>query len=105
MGGNYRSWEDHASGVYLPNVLDGGKSIPVTTGDRVAGETGLALDYHVNTYVRLRTGVDFSYGTPYTLEHVYPVTTSADTYTIGWFFLIQGVGSFVPPEETGTLDE
>lgn len=95
MGGDYRTWEDVSSGVYLPNVLDSARAIPVTTGDTIRALTGMALDYHVNTYVRMRTGVDVAFGTPYTLEHVYPVRTSADTWTIGWFFQFQGVGSFV----------
>ena len=40
FGAEYRTWEDVASGVYLPNVVDSARSIPVTTGDTLAGRTG-----------------------------------------------------------------
>ena len=94
LGGQYRTWEDVASGVYLPNVLDGARSIPVTTGDNLAGIAGLALDAALNDYVQIRAGSEFTYRTPYTLEHVYDVQTSGDTWQIGWFFQVQGMGSF-----------
>ncbi|MCA9492298.1 MAG: hypothetical protein KC621_20335 [Myxococcales bacterium] len=94
LGGQYQTWQDVASGVYLPNVLEGGRSIPVTSGDSLAGIAGIALDAAVNEYVQIRAGSEFTYRTPYTLEHVYDVQTSADTWQIGWFFQVQGMGSF-----------
>ncbi len=96
LGGEYRTWEDVTSGVYLPNVLDGGRAIDVTTGDNLAGTAGLALDGAVNEYFQIRTGAEFTYRTPYRLEHPYEVTTSADTWQIGWFLQVQGMGSFKP---------
>jgi hypothetical protein len=102
MGGAYRTWEDISSGVYLPNVVDSARSIAVTAGDSIHGLTGVALDYHVNAHVRMRSGLELGVATPYTLEHVYPVRTSGDTWTLGWFFRFQGAGSFV--KEPVSLD-
>ncbi len=104
MGAQYRSWEDVASGLYLPNVLDSARSIPVTAGDSIAGLAGFGLEYGINEYVAVRTGAEFTYRTPYRLEHVYDVRTSADTWQLGWFFTVQGQGSFRPADE-GALDE
>ena len=102
LGMGYRSWEDIASGVYLPDVLDSGRGIPVTVGDHLSGRTGVALDYHVNPVVRGRTGFDFTYATPFRVEHVYDVRTSADTYTIGWFFTVQAAVPFTSPPGPAT---
>lgn len=98
FGAGYRTWEDVASGVYLPNVLDGARSIPVTAGDTVDAHAGVALAYDVNPFLRVRTGTTFTYRLPFRPEHVYPVTTSADTWQLGWFFQVSGRGSFAPPE-------
>lgn len=97
MGAQYRAWEDVASGLYLPNVLASGRSIPVTAGDSIAGVAGLGLETALNEHVEVRTGAEFTYRTPYRLEHVYDVKTSADTWQLGWFFALQGQGSFRAP--------
>lgn len=94
MGGGYRSWEDVASGVYLPSVLGASRQIPVTTGDHMLGLVGVGIDYHVNEFVRGRTGVEFRYRTPFRPEHAYDVTTSADTWELGWNLTVQGVAAF-----------
>lgn len=104
LGAQYRDWEDVASGLYLPYVLDSARSIPVTSGDSVAGVAGLGFEYGINEFVSIRTGTEFTYRTPYRLEHVYDVTTSADTWQLGWFLTVQGQGSFRPADD-GTLDE
>lgn len=96
LGAQYRTWEDVASGVYLPNVLDGARSIPVTAGDSIAARTGFAVDLQVNEYIQVRSGLEFTYRTPFRLEHVYPVSTSADSWQIGWSFQFQGLGDFQP---------
>jgi len=98
LGGGYRSWEDIASGVYLPSVLGSSRQIPVTAGDNMLGLAGVGVDYHVNEYVRGRTGVEFRYRTPFRPEHAYDVTTSADTWEIGWNLTVQGVAAFVRDE-------
>jgi hypothetical protein len=103
FGAGYRAWEDIASGLYLPNVLDSARAIPVTTGDSISAVSGLGLEYTVNEFVSLRTGAEFTYRTPYRLEHVYDVRTSPDTWQLGWFFTVQGRGTFRP--ESGAIDE
>lgn len=94
LGGAYRSWEDVATGIYLPNVLDSARSIPVTSGDSVSGSFGVALDLHVDEHVRLRGGATVEVRTPFRPEHLYEVRTDTDTYQIGWTFEVEGVGSF-----------
>ncbi len=94
IGVGYRSWEDVASGVYLPNVLEGARAIPVTVGDQLLATVGLGLDLHLNESVRARTGLDFEYRTPFRVEHVYPVSTTPDTWQIGWSVKFQGVPVF-----------
>jgi len=95
----YRSWEDVASGVYLPNVLESGRQIPVTVGDQMMGTLGLGFDYHAGEIVRGRTGATFTYAMPFRVEHVYDVRTSADTYTIGWSFTVQAAPRFIAEAE------
>ncbi len=97
-GAGYRSWEDVSSGVYLPNVLDSGRQIPVTVGDQMIGTLGMAFDYHAGEVIRGRTGATFTYVMPYRVEHVYDVRTSADTYTIGWSLTVQAAPRFVEPK-------
>ncbi len=99
VGAGYRSWEDVASGVYLPNVLDSGRQIPVTVGDQMMGTVGLGFDYHSGELIRGRTGATFTYVMPFQVEHVYDVRTSADTYTIGWSFTIQAAPKFIADTE------
>ena len=52
------------------------------------------LSQDVNEYVRGRTGLEFTYRTPFGPEHVYDVVTSADTWQLGWFVKLQGVPVF-----------
>lgn len=104
LGAGYRSWEDVASGLYLPHVLDSGRSIAVTSGDSIAATSGLGFEFGINEYVAVRTGTEFTYRTPYRLEHVYQVTTSPDTWQLGWFFTVQGRGTFVPATTGGDLE-
>lgn len=99
LGTGYRSWEDVASGVYLPNVLEGSRQIGVTTSDHLLAHAGLGFDYHINHHLHTRTGVRFGYTTPHRLEHVYDVHTTPESFQIGWFFELTGVGSFGPPDE------
>lgn len=105
MGAGYRAWEDVASGLYLPNVLDSGRAIPMTVGDSVSGVAGFGFEFGVNEFVAIRTGTEFTYRTPYRLEHLYEVSTSADTWQLGWFLAVQGRGSFAPAESAAEPDE
>jgi hypothetical protein len=98
MGVGYRSWEDVASGVYLPNVLDSGRTIPVTASDTVLGRAGLAFDATLQDLLKIRAGATFEYRMPYALEHVYDVTTSPNTVQVGWFLEVRGYGRFVPED-------
>jgi hypothetical protein len=99
VGGGYRSWEDVASGVYLPSVLGSSRRIPVTVGDHMTGLAGLGIDYHVNDNVRGRTGLEFRYHTPFRVEHPYDVRTSGNTWEIGWSFTVQGLASFLATDD------
>jgi len=91
LGMGYRSWEDIASGVYLPDVLEGSKQIAVTSAEQVNVLAGIQVDYHVNDKVRARTGPDFRFHTPFRPEHVYDTQTKPDHIGIGWMFRIEGV--------------
>jgi hypothetical protein len=88
----YRSWEDVASGVYLPNVLAGGRAIPMTSGDTLFASAGPAVSVRVRERVRVRAGVDLSYTMPYRLEHQYDVRTTGDTLGVGGSFEVLGEG-------------
>jgi len=94
LGASYRTWEDIATGVYLPNVLDNARTIPVTAGDTVAGTAGVGVDVHVDSHVRVRSGLTFEMRTPFRPEHVYDVETSWDTSVWGWNLEVEGVGTF-----------
>ncbi|MEQ1564011.1 MAG: hypothetical protein ABMA64_00110 [Myxococcota bacterium] len=96
LGAGYRTWGDVASGVYLPNVLDGSRAIPVTTGDTVLGRVGVGVGSELEQLLAVRAALTFDYAVPYVLEHVYPVTTSADTFQVGWSLTVTGKGSFAP---------
>jgi hypothetical protein len=96
LGAGYRTWEDIASGVYLPNVLDGARSIPVTVGDTLSARAGTGFDVEIQQIVRIRGGLVFTYRMPYRLEHVYDVRTSADTLQIGWSLELSGVAQVLP---------
>ncbi|MEQ1503035.1 MAG: hypothetical protein ABMB14_12435 [Myxococcota bacterium] len=98
FGAGYKTWEDVASGVYLPNVLDGGRRIPMTSGDRVFGQAAIDADLHLNEVIRFDTGLAVDYGLPYRLEHVYEVRTSPDTIELGWTFAVTAVGLFAARE-------
>lgn len=98
LGSQYRTWEDIASGVYLPNVLDGARTIPVTAGDSLALRAGLALGVDTAETFRARLGLDFRYGTPFRPEHVYPVRTTADTWQLGWSVRLDGLAPLIPAE-------
>ena len=95
IGGGYRSWEDVASGVYLPSVLASSRQVPVTVGDHMTGLAGLGIDYHVSDNVRGRTGLEFRYHTPFRVEHVYDVRTSGNSWELGWTLTVQGLASFL----------
>jgi hypothetical protein len=90
-GATYKSWEDIASGVYLPNTLNTSDGIAVTASEHLKARSGLALDIHGPEYIRSRTGALFQVETPFRQEHIYNVYTTPMTYTLGWFFTLQGV--------------
>ena len=91
LGFGYRTWEDITTGVYVPNVLDNGRTIPVTTGDYTSVRTGLIADYHVNENVRARTGPEFVFHTPFRPEHSYDVITKPAHFAMAWTFKIEGL--------------
>jgi hypothetical protein len=90
LGGGYRSWEDIATGVYLPNVLAGARRIPVTAGDTLEARAGLEAIVDVNEALGFRAATTFTWFLPYRLEHVYAVETTADTLRVGFLFTVLG---------------
>lgn len=91
IGAGYRTWEDVASGIYLPNVLDSGRVIPVTASDTLFARAGLGADVHYGEHVRARAGATLGWTVPYQLEHLYDVYTSPGTVDVGWFLEVRGV--------------
>lgn len=91
LGVSYRTWEDVASGVYLPNVIGPARQIAVTSGEHLAGRAGFAFDVHFNRYVRARMGPDVRIRTPFRPEHVYAVRTVPENIGVGWVLRVDGV--------------
>lgn len=89
-GFGYRTWGDIPSGILLPSVLDTSRDIPVSVGDHLTLWAGTGFDYQIMEYVRLHTTVGGRYFTPHRLEHVYPVSTSLDTFGVDWSFGAEG---------------
>lgn len=94
----YRSWEDVASGVYLPNVLDGARAIPVTSGDTLTLRAALDVSLHAADLIRVSAGLGLDYAVPYRLEHVYDVRTSPGTLGIDGTIAVTGVIAFAKPD-------
>jgi hypothetical protein len=90
LGAGYRSWEDIASGVYLPNVLTGARRIPVTAGDTLEARAGLEALVDVNESLAFRAATTLTWFLPYRLEHVYAVRTTPDTLRVGFLFTVLG---------------
>ncbi len=105
LGMGYRSWEDIASGVYLPDVLPGSRQIAVTASEQINMMAGINVDYHVNDKVRARTGPDFRFHTPFRPEHVYNTQTTPDHLGFGWVFKIEGVLDVSPKEVMAEFEE
>lgn len=90
IGFRYHTWEDLPSGLLLPNVIDASKTIPVTRSERIQGIAGMGVNLVFSDIVRTTTGARFEYTLPHTLEHVYDVQTSPDTFAVSWYFTITG---------------
>lgn len=84
LGLRYQSWEDRASGFWLPSVLEPSRSVPVTRSDYLVGRLGAGIDYHLNRWVGLRAGVNGQYFTPRTIESAYQVRTDGPSFGLGW---------------------
>ena len=89
-GIGYRSWADLPSGFHLPDVLGQSSGLVVTQSDHVALRAGLALNYDINKWVGLRTGIEGRYYTPFTIENDYPVSTGIDSFQVAWVFALTG---------------
>jgi hypothetical protein len=82
VGFRYRDYGDIASGVWLPTVLDSSRKIVVTQEDGLAARAGLGVIADVHEYFGFRIGVEGAYTLPYTVEHVYAVSTTGDSYEV-----------------------
>jgi hypothetical protein len=98
-GFGYRSWEDVATGVYLPQTLPSTQGIPMTTSEHVSALAGAGVNIHGAKYFRGSLGMTFGYSTPYRLEHLYDVYTTPDSWELGWYVRVGGVGSVPQHEE------
>ena len=96
-GFGYRTWADLPSGFYLPSVLPGSRSIPVTRSDYIAATAGVAFDFDVNRWFGMRFGADGRYYSPFQIEHTYPVYTTADSFEVAW--TVQAVGRVRGPKD------
>ncbi len=84
----YRSYGDQTSGVWLPTVLDASRGIVITQEDGLYGRAGFGFVFDVHKYFGFKLGFDGMYALPYTVEHVYRVTTSPLSVAgTGWFAL------------------
>ncbi|MFT4626025.1 MAG: hypothetical protein ACI8PZ_004696 [Myxococcota bacterium] len=90
----YRTWQDVGSGVLLPNVLDGSRQIAITEGEAIYVRGRIGADVHAMDAVRTRLGATLGWQTPTRPEHVYQVTTTPGTVTIGWFLTVEGRAPF-----------
>ena len=90
LGFRYHTWEDVPSGMYLPNVIEASKAIAITRSERVSGPFGMGVNLVFSDLLRTQTGARFEYTLPYTVEHVYDVQTSADTFGVAWYFNLIG---------------
>ncbi len=90
LGIAYRSWEDRASGFWLPDVLEPSRSIAVTRGDYVVVRGGAGIDYHLNRWMGLRLGAEGRYFTPHTIESAYRVRTDGQSFQVAWNLGIVG---------------
>lgn len=82
MGFGYTTWQDIPSGIFLPSVLDASRTIAVTEGDYVHGKAGMAAIVDINKYAGMRIGVEGGYKMPHTVENVYPIRWSADSFDV-----------------------
>jgi hypothetical protein len=86
----YRGWQDIPSGLFLPDVIDVSRGISVTSSEYLLMRAGLGLLFDINKYVSVRLAGDGRIATPHTLEHVYAVRTSLDTFEIGFSSTVEG---------------
>ncbi len=71
---SWDTWADHASGVWLPNTLEAGRTIPVTSGETVTGAAGALVRATVGGF-GVRANFDVALTTPHHPEHLYEVST------------------------------
>ncbi len=91
-GCQYTTWQDVATGVYLPDTLASGAAIPMTTSEHVSAHVGAGVNVHAAEYVRARVGITGRYATPHRQEHLYDVLSTWDSFEIGWYVSLGGVG-------------
>lgn len=90
LGFRYRDYGDVASGVWLPTVLDSSRKIVVTQEDGLGLRAGLGVIADVHEYFGFRIGVEGGYTLPYTVEHVYAVATTPDSFEFGGSIGLEG---------------
>lgn len=95
LAATYRSWEDIASGVYLPYVLTSSRRVPVTAGDGLMLTAGLDVDVAAAEELSVRAGAELTSLLPYRLEHVYDVRTTPGTFAACVTLSVAG-GSVLP---------
>ena len=83
-GFGYRSWRNIPSGFMLPDVLDTAIPNLVTNTEALSAEAGIGFGLRFFPYLQWQAGLKAIYQTPYYIEDIYTVKTSADSFD--WAF-------------------
>ncbi len=78
------------SGYWLPDVLDSTEATPVVASDRLAARFGVDVELDPLPQLGVRIGLDAGYLTPRFEEHLYPVSTDAQSFSLGWTVTLIG---------------
>jgi len=84
LGLGYASPGRHASGFYLPSVLDASRDITVTETDYLDVKFGIGMVVDINHWFGFRFSGAGVYGLPHRIEHVYPARTAYDSFQVQW---------------------
>lgn len=90
VGFRYVGPARQASGFWLPDVLDSGRSLSAVRSEYVEAFGGLIFDAHITKWIGLRAGAEGRYFSPHRVEHLYPVRTDPPSYGVMWTIGLTG---------------